>query len=194
MITTLLQRASNQRPSSRAGRSLLAALLQGAPRNSVSRQVSSWAPIFSAQHWTYRFPLACALWHESRNVLKRIASLHETGAVDNGLDLGNPSQECRAGNDDYLAFRPHMQQTLGQLKKIDQAKEMISSSSEAPDRKKAAIAALDKAREQEVANADKVDRAVDMVLKRVHERRGGGLSAPLVPMLRHLIGGQYAAP
>jgi len=94
----------------------------------------------------------------------------------------------------YLAFRPHMQQSLSQLKKIDQAKEMISSSSEAPDRKKAAIAALDKAREQEVANADKVDRAVDMVLKRVHERRGSGLSAPLVPMLRHLLSGQPTAP
>lgn len=82
---------------------LVGALLLGAPRNSVSRQVSRWAPIFSAQHWAYRFPLACALWHELRNVLKRIASLHETGAVDNGLDLGNPSQECRAGNDDYRA-------------------------------------------------------------------------------------------
>jgi len=39
------------------------------------------------------------------------------------------------------------------------------SRSEAPDRKKAAIKALDQAREQEVANADKVDQAVDMVLK-----------------------------
>ena len=87
-----------------------------------------------------------------------------------------------------------MQQTLGQLKKIDQAKEMISSSSEAPDRKKAAIAALDKAREQEVMNADKVDRAVDMVLKRVHERRGSGLNMPLVPMLRHLMRSQPTAP
>ena len=95
----------------------------------------------------------------------------------------------------YLAFRPHMQQTLGQLKKIDQAKEMISSSSEAPDRKKAAIAALDKAREQEVANADKVDRAVDMVLKRVHERRSSGLAnMPILPMLRHLMGSQPTAP
>src|SRR6266853_6425108 len=85
----------------------------------------------------------------------------------------------------YLAFRPHMQQTLGQLKKIDQAKEMISSSSEAPDRKKAAIAALGRAREREVANADKVDRAVDMVLKRVHEQRGTGLTN--LPIFRMLM-------
>jgi len=73
----------------------------------------------------------------------------------------------------YLAFRPYMQQSLGQLKKIDQAKETISSSAEAPEKKHAAIAALDAAREQEMTNADKVDRAVDAVLKHVHERRGG---------------------
>jgi hypothetical protein len=103
MITNLLQRASNQRPSSGASRSLLAALLQGAPRNSVSRQVSTWAPLFSVQYWAYRFPLAYALWRELRTVLRRTASLHEIGAVDNGLHLGNPSQESRASNDDYLA-------------------------------------------------------------------------------------------
>ncbi len=95
----------------------------------------------------------------------------------------------------YLAFRPYMQKSLGQLKKIDQAKEMISSSSEVPERKKAAITALDQAREQEVTSADKVDRAVDLVLKRVHERRGSGLTnLPVLPMLRHLLGGQPTAP
>src|SRR2546423_10819240 len=50
----------------------------------------------------------------------------------------------------YLAFRPYIQQSLGMLKKIDQAKEMISSSSEAPERKRAAVAALGRARDQEV--------------------------------------------
>ncbi len=78
----------------------------------------------------------------------------------------------------YLAFRPYMQQSLGQLRKIDQAKEIISTSAETPERKRAAIAALDKAREQEMVRADKVDRAVDMVLKHVHERRSGG--GPLI--------------
>ena len=47
---------------------------------------------------------------------------------------------------------------------------MISASSESPERKRAAIAALEKARAQEVLKADKIDRAVDLVLKRVHER------------------------
>src|SRR5207245_69460 len=76
----------------------------------------------------------------------------------------------------YLAFRPYMQQSLGQLKKIDQAKEVISSSSETPGKKQTAIAALDKAREQELAKADKTDRAVDLVLERVHQKHGTGLA------------------
>ena len=71
----------------RAKRSLLAALLLGAPRNSVSRQVSTWAPVFSAQRWTYRFPLAYALWRELRNSFRRISHLHEIEALDSGLDL-----------------------------------------------------------------------------------------------------------
>jgi hypothetical protein len=83
----------------------------------------------------------------------------------------------------YLAFRPHMQQSLGQLKKIDQAKEIISSNSaETPERKQAAITALDQARAQEVMKADKTDQAVDLVLQRVHQRHGTGL--PNLPALR----------
>jgi hypothetical protein len=77
----------HRKDSSRAKKSLLAALLLGAPRNSVSRQLSSWAPVFSVQHWAYRFPLAYALWHELRNSLLRTAVLHEIGALDGGLDL-----------------------------------------------------------------------------------------------------------
>jgi hypothetical protein len=95
----------------------------------------------------------------------------------------------------YIAFRPYMQKSLGQLKRIDQAKEMISSSSEAPERKKAAITALDQAREQEVTSADKVDRAVDLVLKRVHERRGAGLpNLPIFRMLRSQMENQPTQP
>jgi hypothetical protein len=75
----------------------------------------------------------------------------------------------------YLAFRSHIQQSLGMLRKIDQAKEVISASSESAERKRAAIAALDKARAQEVLKADKLDRAVDLVLKRIHEQRSSGL-------------------
>jgi len=60
------------------------------------------------------------------------------------------------------------------LRKIDQAKDIISASGESPERKRAAIAALDKARAQEVLKADKLDRAVDLVLKRVHQQRGTG--------------------
>src|SRR2546429_7050691 len=82
MITSLLQPSpTHQRDASPARRSLVVALLLSAPRNSVSRQVSTWAPLFLVQHWAYRFPLACALWRELRNVLRRTASLHETQGV-----------------------------------------------------------------------------------------------------------------
>jgi hypothetical protein len=46
----------------------------------------------------------------------------------------------------YLAFRSHIQQSLGTLRKIDQAKDVISASSESAERKRAAIAMLEKAR------------------------------------------------
>jgi hypothetical protein len=81
----------------------------------------------------------------------------------------------------YLAFRPYIQQSLGQLGKIDQATELVSSSAQAPDRKGAAIAALEKAREQEMVKADKVDQAVEMVLKHVHERHSGGMPLTAKP-------------
>jgi hypothetical protein len=75
----------------------------------------------------------------------------------------------------YLAFRSHIQQSLGTLRKIDQAKEVISASSESAERKRAAIAMLEKARAQEALKADKLDQAVDLVLQRIHQQRSTGL-------------------
>ena len=83
--------------------SCLRALLLGAPCNSLSRQVSSWATVFSAQRWAYRFPLVYALWCELRNSVRRISDLHERGAADSGLRLENVAQGCRAGRDEYRA-------------------------------------------------------------------------------------------
>ena len=82
-------------------RCLLASLLQGAPRNSICRQVSSWAPFFSAQRWSFRFPLLYELWHELCNVPRRIAALHDIGAED-GIDFRIVSgRECPARSDEY---------------------------------------------------------------------------------------------
>jgi len=53
--------------------------------------------------------------------------------------------------------------------------ELISAGGESPERERAAIAALEKARAQEVLKTDKLDRAVDAVVKRIHERRGSEL-------------------
>lgn len=89
------------RRQSRGLISLLWALLLGAPRNSVSRQVSTWAPLFSAQRWAYRFPLAYALWHECCSLPQRILSLHERGMLDNGLALEQLSREDHAQDDAY---------------------------------------------------------------------------------------------
>jgi hypothetical protein len=96
-VTTLLRKDSLH-----AKRPLVRALLLGAPRNSVSRQVSSWAPVFSAQRWAHRFPLANALWRELRNSFRRISNLHEIGALDDGLDL-NLDGECRSQAAEYQA-------------------------------------------------------------------------------------------
>ena len=75
----------------------------------------------------------------------------------------------------YLTFRPYIQESLGKLGKIDQATELVSSSAQTPDRKRAASAALEKVREQEMVKADKIDQAVEMVLKHVHQRHGSAL-------------------
>ena len=92
------------RDSSRAEHpSCLTALLSGAPCNSSSRQVSSWATVFSAQRWAYRFPLAYALWCGLRNSGRRISDLHERGAADSGLRLQNIAEGCRLRSDEYRA-------------------------------------------------------------------------------------------
>jgi hypothetical protein len=91
------------RDSSRGERSLLRALLLGAPRNSLSRQVSNWAPVFAVQRWAYRFPLAYALWREFRNSVRRISDLHDRGMANSGLRLENLAQGCRADSDEYQA-------------------------------------------------------------------------------------------
>jgi len=100
-----------QKDSLPDGRSLLAAFLLGAPRNSISRQVSTWAPVFSVQRWAYRFPLAYALWREFRNCFRRISNLHEIGALDGGLDLNHGGEshsraaECQVRSEGIQSLR-----------------------------------------------------------------------------------------
>ncbi len=100
----------------------------------------------------------------------KLAIMHQNPAALRGMLANDPDAAV------YLKFRPYIQQSLGQLNKIDQAKQLISTSNAPPDKKSAAIAALDNARAQEIVQADKVDRAVDMVLAHVHgrQRQPGG--------------------
>ena len=162
---------------------------------SLRDQLTSLPQFAGGNLGVYNYPVTA----ESR-LRKKMAIASDYSQSKSAVLKQNPQavKDLFTGDPDaavYLAFRPHMQQTLGQLKKIDQAKEMISSSSEPPERKKAAIAALGRARDQEVANADKVDRAVDMVLKRVHEQRGTGLTnLPIFRMLRRQMENQPTQP
>ena len=83
-------------------RSFLAALLLGAPRGSLCHQASTWAPLFSVQRWSCRYPLLYELWCELCNAPRRILGLHEIGAEDNGIDLQVwGGRECRAGDAEY---------------------------------------------------------------------------------------------
>ena len=95
----------------------------------------------------------------------RVAIMRQNPAALKDLITNDPDAAV------YLKFRPYIQNSLGQLGKIDQAKQLVSTSNETPDKKSAALAALDNAREQEMVKADKVDRAVDLVLAHVHARR-----------------------
>lgn len=82
--------------------SILRAVLTRAPRGSLCLQVSSWAPLFSVQHWANRYPLAYALLRDLSSVGHRIAETHERGLVYNGLELRTLSSvECRTGADEY---------------------------------------------------------------------------------------------
>ena len=95
----------------------------------------------------------------------RVAIMRQNPAALKDLITNDPDAAV------YLKFRPYIQGSLGQLRKIDQAKQLVSTSNETPDKKSAALAALDNAREQEMVKADKVDRAVDLVLAHVHARQ-----------------------
>lgn len=90
-----------RRDQSRGWRALLKALVLGAPRSSVCRQVSSWAPLFSVQRWAYHFPLMYALWRDFCSLPYRISSLHERGLGNSGLDFRTVAAECRVGSDEY---------------------------------------------------------------------------------------------
>jgi hypothetical protein len=76
---------------------LLRSLLLGAPRSSVSRQVSNWAPLFSVQRWSHRFPLAYERLCELRNLAHRIVVVHEKGLANEGLYFHSAGSVCEVG-------------------------------------------------------------------------------------------------
>ena len=56
------------------------------------RQLSSYAPPFSALRLALRFGLAYELLREIRSVAHRIADLHSTGADEQGFELKQPGR------------------------------------------------------------------------------------------------------
>jgi hypothetical protein len=67
------------------------ALVRGADSNTLARQVSNWAPKWSAQRWAYRFPLAYESLREMRSVFHRILELHERGLAQRGVEMILPA-------------------------------------------------------------------------------------------------------
>ena len=63
---------------------LLVALLRGARRDTLMRELSSYAPEWSGLRWGLRFSLAYELLRELRSVYFRIAEMHRIGADERG--------------------------------------------------------------------------------------------------------------
>ncbi len=91
----------------------------------------------------------------------------------------------------YIVARPDMQKVLGELRKVDQAKELIASSGAGAERKQQAIARLDAYRQQQEQRAAKVDDAVETLLQRVRQR---GSAPARRPMLLPNLSGPSIAP
>jgi hypothetical protein len=96
------------------------------------------APFAGGNLGVYNYPVTA----ESR-LRKKMAVASDYSQSKSAVQKQNPQavKDLFANDPDaavYLAFRPSMQQSLGQLKKIDQAQQIISSGPETPERKKAA--------------------------------------------------------
>lgn len=66
---------------------LLVALMRGARNGTLMRELSSYAPEWSARRWGIRFKLAYELLRELRSVYFRIAEMHRIGADERGWSM-----------------------------------------------------------------------------------------------------------
>ena len=67
---------------------LLAAVLLGDRRNTLCHGVSTWTKISRVWYWSFRWPLAYALWRELRSLPFRILAIHEIGIDCRGVHMG----------------------------------------------------------------------------------------------------------
>jgi hypothetical protein len=67
---------------------VLAALLLGDRRNTVCRGVSIRTKVTRVWYWSFRWPLAYALWLELRSLPFRILAIHEIGIDRRGVHMG----------------------------------------------------------------------------------------------------------
>jgi hypothetical protein len=67
---------------------LLAALLLGDRRNTLCRGVSIRTKLTRVWYWSFRWPLAYALWRELRSLPFRILAIHEIGIDCRGVHMG----------------------------------------------------------------------------------------------------------
>lgn len=104
--------------SRRQPRSLLAALLLGAPRNTLSRQASTWSGAWSGRSWSLRFPLAYALWRELRSLPCRILEIHERELAEEGLSLGAPMRTLSPGLYEEDVLYPARSEGIRNLRRV----------------------------------------------------------------------------
>jgi hypothetical protein len=67
---------------------LLAAVLLGDRRNTLCHGVSTSTKISRVWYWSFRWPLAYALWRELRSLPFRILTIHQIGIDRRGVHMG----------------------------------------------------------------------------------------------------------
>lgn len=67
---------------------LLAALLMGDRRNTLRHGASIRTKLTRVWYWSFRWPLAYALWRELRSLPFRILAIHEIGIDRRGVHMG----------------------------------------------------------------------------------------------------------
>jgi len=90
---------------------VLAALLLGDRRNTLCRGVSIRTKLTRVWYWSFRWPLAYALWRELRSLPFRILAIHQTEIDHLGVHMGCRKTLARGGRPNNTGSRCRSQDT-----------------------------------------------------------------------------------